>query len=139
LHCEIPKVAYGKGRKDARVNAHRATVTIADFGFEISSFLNPQQKSSISNLLVAFTQARYYNLGRFYPGYFSKESDMTEKRQMMEVCKCENCGNEAEMIVTCEFVPVEDLEKKAAGVEKQEKKSFTCESCGSEADMIIDL
>ncbi len=64
---------------------------------------------------------------------------MTEKRQMMEVCKCENCGNEAEMIVTCEFVPAEDLEKKAAGVEKQEKKSFTCESCGSEADMIIDL
>jgi len=64
---------------------------------------------------------------------------MTEKRQMMEVCKCENCGNEAEMVVTCEFVPVEDLEKKAEGVEKQEKKSFTCESCGSEADMIIDL
>jgi hypothetical protein len=69
----LSKVAYGKGRKDARVNAHRATVTIADFGFEISSFLNPQQKSSIcnlqssiSNLLVAFTQAKYYNLGRFY-------------------------------------------------------------------------
>ncbi|MGB5924333.1 MAG: hypothetical protein WBH36_19055 [Syntrophobacteria bacterium] len=64
---------------------------------------------------------------------------MTEKRQMMESCTCENCGNEAEMIVTCELVPVEDPEKKAAGVEKQEKKSFTCESCGSEADMIIDL
>jgi hypothetical protein len=36
-------------------------------------------------------------------------------------------------------VPVEDLEKKAAGVEKQEKRSFTCTSCGSEADMIVDL
>jgi transcription elongation factor Elf1 len=69
----------------------------------------------------------------------SKEKSMTEKRQMMEVCTCENCGNEAEMIVTCELVPVEDPEKKAAGVEKQEKKSFTCERCGSEADMIIDL
>jgi transcription elongation factor Elf1 len=69
----------------------------------------------------------------------SKEKTMTEKRQMMEMCSCENCGNEAEMIVTCELVPVEDPEKKAAGVEKQEKRSFTCESCGNEADMIVDL
>jgi predicted RNA-binding Zn-ribbon protein involved in translation (DUF1610 family) len=64
---------------------------------------------------------------------------MAEKRQMMEVCKCENCGNEAEMIVTCELVPVEDPKKKAAGVEQQEKKSFTCTSCGNEADMLVDL
>ncbi len=64
---------------------------------------------------------------------------MTEKRQMMEVCSCENCGNEAEMVVTCEFIPVEDVQKKAAGVEKQEKRSFTCTNCGSEADTIVDL
>ena len=64
---------------------------------------------------------------------------MTEKRQMMEVCKCENCGNEAEMIVTCELIPVEDEAKKAEGVEKQEKKSFSCTNCGSEADTIVDL
>jgi hypothetical protein len=31
------------------------------------------------------------------------------------------------------------VEKKAAGVEQQEKKSFTCTSCGSEADTIVDL
>ncbi len=64
---------------------------------------------------------------------------MTEKKQLMEVCKCENCGNEAEMVVTCEFIPVEDEAKKAAGIEKQEKKSFTCTSCGNEADTIVDL
>lgn len=64
---------------------------------------------------------------------------MTAEKQMVEVCKCENCGNEAEMVVTCELIAVEDVEKKAAGVEKQEKKSFTCTSCGNEADMIIDL
>jgi hypothetical protein len=64
---------------------------------------------------------------------------MTEKRQMMEVCKCENCGNEAEMIVTCELIPVEDEVKKAEGVEKQERKSFSCTNCGSEADTIVDL
>ena len=64
---------------------------------------------------------------------------MTEKRQMVEVCTCENCGNEAEMVVTCELVAVEDAGKRAAGVEKQEKRSFTCTACGSEADMIVDL
>jgi len=44
---------------------------------------------------------------------------MGEKTEKIEVCKCEKCGNEAEMVVTCELVPVEDEEKKAAGVEKQ--------------------
>ena len=43
-------------------------------------------------------------------------------KQIKQVCKCENCGNEAEMIVTCELIPVEDEAKKAEGVEKQEKK-----------------
>jgi len=64
---------------------------------------------------------------------------MGEKTELVEVCKCENCGNEAEMVVTCELVPVEDEEKKAAGIEKQERKSFTCINCGNEADMIVDL
>jgi len=64
---------------------------------------------------------------------------MGEKVQKREVCKCENCGNEAEMVVTCELVDVEDEVKKASGVKKQEKRSFTCTKCGSEADMIVDL
>jgi hypothetical protein len=64
---------------------------------------------------------------------------MGEKTERVEVCKCKNCGNEAEMVVTCELVPVEDEDKKAAGIEKRERKSFTCISCGSEADMIVDL
>lgn len=64
---------------------------------------------------------------------------MGGKVERVEVCKCEKCGNEAEMVVTCELLPVEDEEKKAAGVEKQERKSFTCVHCGNEADMIVDL
>ena len=70
---------------------------------------------------------------------FLREKGMAEKRQMIEVCKCDNCGNEAEMTVTCELIPVEDEEKKKAGVEQQEKRSFACTKCGNEADMIIDL
>ena len=64
---------------------------------------------------------------------------MGEEVERVEVCKCENWGNEAEMVVICERLPVEDEEKKAAGIQKQERKSFTCVHCGSEADMIVDL
>ncbi|MBW1980746.1 MAG: hypothetical protein JRJ12_05955 [Deltaproteobacteria bacterium] len=64
---------------------------------------------------------------------------MGKQTQRVEVCKCEHCGNEAEMVVTCEFIEVEVEEKQAAGVRKQEKRHFTCTKCGSEADMIIDL
>ena len=64
---------------------------------------------------------------------------MQDKVERVEVCTCENCGNEAEMVVTCELVPVEDEVKKAAGVERQERRSFTCDHCGNEADMIVDL
>lgn len=58
---------------------------------------------------------------------------MTEKR---EVCKCTNCGNEAEMIVTCELVSVE---VSPGAVQDKQKETRTCTVCGNEADMIIDL
>jgi len=59
---------------------------------------------------------------------------MSEKEQRIEVCTCKNCGNEAEMVITCEFIPVE-LEKKTV---KKERRVITCKHCGSEADMIIE-
>jgi hypothetical protein len=64
-----------------------------------------------------------------------------------EVCKCENCGNEAEMVVTCSLPDVE-AEDGAAAVadalqetesEKRVKGTATCTHCGNEADMWIDL
>jgi hypothetical protein len=57
---------------------------------------------------------------------------MSEKR---EVCTCTNCGNEAEMVVTCQLI---DVEEKGKTVKKQ-KETRKCTSCGSEADMIIDF
>ena len=36
---------------------------------------------------------------------------MTKK--FKQVCKCENCGNGAEMELTCSLVEVEEAEKKA--------------------------
>ena len=64
-----------------------------------------------------------------------------------EVCECHNCGNEAEMVVTC-TLPDEDeksVEVKASeptpdtGSEKRLKGTATCTQCGNESDMWIDL
>jgi len=64
-----------------------------------------------------------------------------------EVCKCENCGNEAEMVVTCSLPDVEAENNTASasdssqetGVEKRVMGTATCTNCGNEADMWIDI
>ena len=64
-----------------------------------------------------------------------------------EVCKCENCGNEAEMVFTCS-IPDFDKEaqkqspsesEKQPATKKRVKGTGTCSNCGNEADMWIDL
>ena len=63
-----------------------------------------------------------------------------------QVCKCENCGNEAEMVVTCSLP--EDTPPPAATAPPEPsadppspkvKGQATCTHCGNEADMWIDL
>ena len=70
-------------------------------------------------------------------------SDIVRK----EVCKCENCGNEAEMVVTCSLPDVEtkngvlsstDSGQEAVS-EKRVRGTATCTNCGNEADMWIDI
>ena len=68
---------------------------------------------------------------------------MSETIHKKQLCKCENCGNEAEMTFVC-TLPDED-EKPVSNEEKspqqpqQVKGTATCVSCGNEADMWIDL
>lgn len=64
---------------------------------------------------------------------------MTEKT-IKKVCSCVNCGNEAEMAVTCtlESEPVSQAPKHGAKSAKV-KGHGVCSSCGSEADMWLDL
>lgn len=76
------------------------------------------------------------------------ETSMSEStRKLTRVCRCENCGNEAEMIVTCSL---EDADAghthETKGMTPDEKPSdrkvkgtATCNHCGNEADMWIDL
>ena len=64
-----------------------------------------------------------------------------------EVCKCHNCGNEAEMVVTCSLPDDDEVggEVKSAAptpdtqTEKRLKGTATCTQCGNESDMWIDL
>jgi hypothetical protein len=65
---------------------------------------------------------------------------MTEKK-FKQVCECENCGNEAEMTITCKLIPEEDSTPKAkpaAPAEKRIKGHAVCSQCGGEADIWID-
>jgi hypothetical protein len=68
----------------------------------------------------------------------------TVKRQ---ICKCQNCGNEAEMIVTCSLPDFNDMQKQTSAPkplpnavsEKRVQGHAVCTHCGNEADMWIDL
>lgn len=65
-------------------------------------------------------------------------------REIKQVCKCENCGNEAEMVVTCRL---DDTKSPSAASPDHDHKhetskikgTATCTSCGNEADMWVDL
>lgn len=50
-----------------------------------------------------------------------------------EVCHCENCGNEANMIITCSYEVAPD--KPQVKIKKEHRQ---CSICGSEADIIIE-
>lgn len=75
---------------------------------------------------------------------------MSEKiKKVKQVCKCTNCGNEAEMTVTCslEEEDGQGLEQKQPAVAASEAEEAhrrvrgtgTCSHCGNEAEMWVDL
>ena len=66
---------------------------------------------------------------------------MAEKK-FKQVCKCENCGNEAEMMITCTLEEhKEEHEEPSTAPEKKGKTKgqAVCTHCGNEADMWVDL
>lgn len=64
-----------------------------------------------------------------------------------QTCTCENCGNEAEMIVTCTLADTDEPdtghfhERKRENSEPKQKVkgSATCTRCGNEADTWLNL
>jgi hypothetical protein len=69
-------------------------------------------------------------------------TETTPKKTFRQVCTCENCGNEAEMIVTCSLEPDEEVFT-APAVQKPARKQrpgqATCTHCGNEAEIWVDL
>ena len=73
-------------------------------------------------------------------------TESTSQKTFKQVCTCQNCGNEAEMIITCSLEPDEsaatvraaqtDAEKPA---HKQRPGQATCTHCGNEAEILIDI
>ena len=69
------------------------------------------------------------------------------EQKLTRVCKCENCGNEAEMMVTCSLPGTAEAAPPSEQARKQPeaphphrvKGTATCSRCGNEADMWIDL
>ena len=68
------------------------------------------------------------------------------KKTFKQVCTCQNCGNEAEMIITCSLEPDEDASVEQtphAGApkpaQKQRTGQATCTHCGNEAEILIDF
>jgi hypothetical protein len=59
-----------------------------------------------------------------------------------QVCKCVNCGNEAEMEITCTLPDApspKTADSKTQSTEsKKIKGTATCKHCGNEADIWID-
>jgi len=88
---------------------------------------------------------------RIKPGAPVKGVPIREHRMKQivkkEVCRCEKCGNEAEMTITCSLPDKQDDEKtppeaEAAGKtgpKKQVKATAVCSHCGNEADMWIEM
>lgn len=69
---------------------------------------------------------------------------MAEKK-FKQVCHCENCGSEAEMIISCELLPEEaELEEKNVKVSSKKIEGgaqghSVCQHCGAEADIWLDM
>jgi len=66
---------------------------------------------------------------------------MSEKK-LKQVCKCEHCGSEAEMMITCTLE--EDMPQEAAPAVVPEAQGKTkghsvCRHCGNEADIWLDV
>ncbi len=58
--------------------------------------------------------------------------------QKTMVCKCEKCGNEAEMTVKCEQVVAASARPAVPRRVEQIKRTVVCSHCGNEAEMIVD-
>ena len=68
------------------------------------------------------------------------------QKTFKQVCTCQNCGNEAEMIITCSLEPDKEASDEdvtntveAKPAPKQRPGQATCTHCGNEAEILVDF
>ncbi len=73
-------------------------------------------------------------------------TDKTPQTTFKQVCTCQNCGNEAEMIITCSLEPDEEVvmehtpdTKESKPARKQRTGQAICTHCGNEAEILVDF
>jgi 5-methylcytosine-specific restriction endonuclease McrA len=72
--------------------------------------------------------------------------DMTDKK-FKEICKCDHCGSEAEMVITCSLKPVVDIAEQSAtpddkipeAVAGKTKGRGVCSHCGNESEIWLEI
>lgn len=71
---------------------------------------------------------------------------MAHQVEKRKVCRCEHCGNEAEMVLACSLDDGEAVSAeptvpsgRSAEIPRQVKAKGTCSHCGNEAEMWIDV
>jgi hypothetical protein len=75
-----------------------------------------------------------------------KMAETTPTKTFKQVCTCEKCGNEAEMIITCTLAPDEEATAAHSSHKVEEKPArerrtgqATCTHCGNEAEILVDI
>lgn len=69
-----------------------------------------------------------------------KTAKVSKKKTFTQVCECKNCGNEAEMVVTCSL-PEQTAVKIATDAKKAahtHQGTARCTRCGNEADIWLE-
>lgn len=73
-------------------------------------------------------------------------TEPTPQKTFKQVCTCQNCGNEAEMIVTCSLEPVEKTPESQTApsgdpqsAQNKVPGQATCTHCGNEAEILVDI
>lgn len=64
-----------------------------------------------------------------------------KEKSFKQVCECKNCGNEAEMVVTCRLEDhlAEATPHVVAKGTGKTKGHAVCSQCGGEADIWLDV
>jgi hypothetical protein len=83
------------------------------------------------------------------PGIFAiiNATFFAHLRSLLEICKCDHCGSEAEMVITCSLIPEIENDLQSANdhhikpeiVAGKTKGRGVCSHCGNESEIWVEI